>query len=613
MSSEAAAAQPPNDPVSVKEQQDAMNANGSIAPDPNSEAVQYAMKLQAKYAEERDKRVADPKQRQYIDLESSDKYRHFSDDVWLTERSEKVLLEDGQRTKFLIIGGGFGGLLFGCRLIDQGVNASDIKMVEVGGGLGGTWYWNRYPGLMCDVESYVYLPVLEEMGYMPKHKYSYGFEIREYLESLAKKYGLADQAQYRTKVNSMDWDDNTKEWIVNMTKARKEGGSITLSVRSQFVMLGTGVLLHPKLPTIPGIEDFKGHSFHTSRWDYKFTGGTPENPELVNLKDKRVGIIGTGATAIQVVPHLAKYAKELVVFQRTPSQVDTRGQRETDPEWWNKEIRGRKGWQKERIANFNAQINDSLSPDDVNMVDDGWTTMRSYRALIGGPGELKMEDIPAYVADLHAKDMPRSERVRARVTEIVKDKETAQSLQSWFPSWCKRPCFHDDYLPTFNNPHVKLVDTDGKGIEALTENGPVVEGKEYPLDVLIWSTGFRAPGGVSPGKMADMAVNGRNGRLLDDKFTKDLGTLHGVVSRDFPNFFMTGPWVSGSISLRAGLTFCSKRQPQPTSHLFWKPSRPTLHISLLQQRNMPTQRSRVRDIVLSRRRQRSRHGACKLR
>ena len=403
-------------------------------------------------------------------------------------------------------------------------------------------YWNRYPGLMCDVESYVYLPMLEEMGFMPKHKYSYGPEIRTYVNNLADKYGVSDNAMYRTKVSSLEWDEATKEWTVKMTKERKGASNLDITVRSQFVMAASGLLLHPKLPNIPGIENFKGHSFHTSRWDYSYTGGSPEDPDLVNLKDKRVGIMGTGATAIQAVPHLAKWAKELIVFQRTPSQVDIRGQQKTDPEWWQKEIQGRKGWQRERINNFNGHLTAALPPDAPNMVDDEWSKMKAYPALIGRPGIVKMEEIPGYVAELHARDIPRSERVRARCDEIVNDKETAERLKSWFPSWCKRPTFHDDYLQVFNQPNVKLVDTAGQGVASLTENGPVFEGKEYPVDLLIWSTGFRAPATGSPAFGAGMTVTGRKGLSMDDKWKEDVGTLHGVVSRDFPNLFWPGPW-----------------------------------------------------------------------
>lgn len=405
---------------------------------------------------------------------------------------------------------------------------------------------------MCDVESYIYLPMLKEMGYMPKHKYSYGPEIREYVNSLADIYGISDTAMYRTKVDSLEWDEARKEWIVKMVKDRKADGNLNLTVHSQFVMVASGLLLHPKLPNVPGIKTFKGHSFHTSRWDYAYTGGDPENPEMVNLKDKRVGIIGTGATAVQVVPHLAKWAKELVVLQRTPSQVDVRGQRETDPRWW-KEIQNRKGWQRERSDNFNGCLTAVLPPDAPNLVDDEWSKMKAYSALIGTPGIKKIEDIPGCVAELHTRDIPRSERIRARCDEIVSDKDTAQKLKSWFPSWCKRPTFHDDYLQVFDQSNVKLVDTNGKGVESLTENGIVFEGKESPLDLLIWSTGFRAPATGSPAFGAGMTVTGRKGLSMDEKWKTDIGTLHGVVSHNFPNLFWPGPWQASASANFSGV------------------------------------------------------------
>jgi cation diffusion facilitator CzcD-associated flavoprotein CzcO len=395
---------------------------------------------------------------------------------------------------------------------------------------------------MCDVESYIYLPLLEEMGYMPKHKYSYGQEILAYINAVAEKYGVADKAMFRTKVDLLEWDETAKDWIVSMTKYRKNGGSLKISTRSQFVMIAAGVLVYPHLPDIPGIEEFKGHNFHTARWDYDCTGGTPEAPEMVGLKDKRVGVIGTGATAVQLVPHLAKWAKELIVFQRTASQVDSRGQRETDIEWWQKEVQGRKGWQKDRSKNFNGHLTSALPPDSLNMVEDEWSKMRAYCALIGKPGILRVEDIPAHVAEMHTRDLPRSERIRARTDEIVIEKKTADDLKSWYPSWCKRPTFHDDYLPTYNQPHVKLVNTKGKGIESLTSEGVCFDGQEYPLDVLIWSTGFRAPVLGDPSATAGMTVMGRGGLHLSEKWKNDLGTLHGVVSRDFPNLFWPGPW-----------------------------------------------------------------------
>ena len=399
---------------------------------------------------------------------------------------------------------------------------------------------------MCDIESYLYMPLLEEMEYMPKHKYAYGTELREYAESIAEKYELRNKTTFRTEVNDLTWDDNDKEWVVKMTRARTGQKDSNLTVRARFVISTSGLLNSPKVPVSLGIEKFQNQSFHTSRWDYAYTGGSPTDPSLTNLKDQRVGIIGTGATAIQAVPHLAKWAKELYVFQRTPSAIDERGQRPTDAQWWDREIRGKKGWQRKRNENFIAFICNASPPPPVDMVADGWTKMPSFSGLIGGPAKVSMESIPAHVGSLHSLDFPRQERIRRRVEEIVKDKTTAEKLKAWYPGWCKRPCFHDDYLPTFNLPNVTLVDTDGKGVDCITENAVVVGGTEYKIDLLIFGTGFRSPGVGSPAYSAGMSVTGRNGLSLDKKWTDGVATLHGIISREFPNLFWPGPLQAGA-------------------------------------------------------------------
>jgi cation diffusion facilitator CzcD-associated flavoprotein CzcO len=382
---------------------------------------------------------------------------------------------------------------------------------------------------------------------MPKHKYAYGPELREYAESIADKFELRDKTMFQAEVKDLTWDDNEKEWVVKMAKKPTGQENPYLIVRASFVIAASGLLNCPQLPGIPGLEKFQGHSFHTSRWDYSFTGGSPTDPSLTNLKDKKVGIIGTGATAIQAVPHLGKWAKELFVFQRTPSSVDERKNRPTDAEWWAREIEGKKGWQRKRNENFNAFICNASPPPPTDMVADAWTEMPSFSGLIGGPAKVSMESIPAHVGTLHALDFPRQERVRRRVEQIVKDKTVADKLKAWYPGWCKRPCFHDDYLPTFNLPNVTLVDTDGKGVDSITENAVVVGDTEYKLDLLIFSTGFRSPGaGGSPGFRAGISISGRDGQSLDQKFAKGVATLHGAMSRGFPNLFWPGPLQAGA-------------------------------------------------------------------
>ncbi|OAL32675.1 hypothetical protein AYO20_07833 [Fonsecaea nubica] len=505
--------------------------------------IREGVKIQKKYDEERQKRLRPDGDAQYVDLALSEEFKHYREDPWIDERSEKVTVNDGEHVKYLILGAGIGGLLFAVKLIKAGISASEIRLVDAAGGVGGTWYYNRYPGLMCDIESYCYLPLLEEMDYVPEHKYAYGHEIRKYLNAVADKYRLSDTAMFRAKINTLVWEESSCQWKVGMTKEHKSGSQLKIDVTAEFVVAASGLILHPKLPAVSGIENFKGASFHTSRWNYALTGGSEGNPVLDRLAGKRVGIIGTGATAVQAIPQLAKYAGHLTVFQRTPSSVDIRGQRATDKDRWTSTVASHPGWWRERNLNLAAHMSGALRPDDRDLVNDQSTSCLSYRGAIGGPDlPSSVEEIPAFVARLHAVDLPRAERIRQRVDEVVKDTRTAQALKHWYTTWCKRPTFHDDYLPCFNLPNVELVDTSGKGVDRLTATGAVVDDKEYPLDILIFSTGFRAPGIGSPASRAGMKITGRNGKNMDAKWEEAVATLHGTMTHDFPNFFMPGPF-----------------------------------------------------------------------
>ncbi|KAJ7573423.1 flavin-binding monooxygenase-like family protein [Mycena floridula] len=503
--------------------------------------------LQVKYAEERDKRTRADGSAQFADLSKTPEFAYLADDPWVDHAAfnkQTPVMNDGDRVKFLVLGAGLGGLLFAVRLIQAGFKADEIRLVDIAGGFGGTWYWNRYPGLMCDTEAYIYLPLLEETGYIPKHKYSYGPEIRAHANRIAEKWGLTGKAMFRTTMKTAEWDEAGKQWKVTMEETRgPDESNRPITIYTQFILAATGVLNFPHIPRLPGLHEFKGHHFHTSRWDYGYTGGEPgEKCELEKLKDKRVALLGTGATAVQAVPQLAEWAKELIVFQRTPSSVDFRGQRLTDTTKWKEEVAFTEGWQRERMVNFDSYV--SGAPTGNDLVADGWTKSGTYYALIGSPsrGIVPLEQIADDVANFHLIDVERTNRVRARVDELVQDKTTAESLKAWYPTWCKRPTFHDDYLPSFNHPNVQLVDTDGKGVERLTEHGLVVNGQEYPIDLLILSTGYRGPGegDGSPAYRANIVVTGRNGKSMADKWDQSIATLHGVVSHDFPNFFYPG-------------------------------------------------------------------------
>jgi cation diffusion facilitator CzcD-associated flavoprotein CzcO len=386
------------------------------------------------------------------------------------------------------------------------------------------------------------MPLLEETGYMPKHKYSYGPELRAHAERIAEHWGLRERTIFRQQVTKMAWNTDQKEWVVK-TEFVGDRRDLDLTLQIKYAILGGGQMTHPKVPDVEGLGKFQGHMFHTSRWDYAYTGGSTAEArsDMPHLKDKTVGIIGTGATAVQTVPELAKWAKQLYVIQRTPSSVDERNQRETDPEEW-RSMTAQQGWWQSRNVNFSTHLHQKRPAPEANLVNDGWVVGNpSYCTAWGYDNALTAEQVPAYVQKLHAEDVPRAERIRKRVDETVKNKETAQSLKHWYPSWCKRPCFHDDYLPAFNQPNVTLVDTDGHGIDRFTEGGIVANGKEYALDLLILSTGYRVTfPGLSPAARYSISITGKDGRDMAGAFVEEIATLHGLVSRNFPNLFFSG-------------------------------------------------------------------------
>jgi len=401
---------------------------------------------------------------------------------------------------------------------------------------------------MCDVESYIYMPLLEETGYIPTMKYTSSQELREHAERIAKVYGLDKVTWFRQRVQDFAWEEETKEWITTLVPQLSDGKEgEPVKVRSRFTMLATGITMIPRVPLIPGIDKFKGSIFHAARWDYNITGGSHDNPEMDKLKDKRVGIIGTGASAIQIVPALVPWAKELSVFQRTPSAVDVRGNKPTDMAAAQK-LFSKPGWQEDRSDNWHKFVFDYPDKPDVNLVDDGWTQFRAFSALAGGPkSEYQTpQDMQKLVERLHELDYPRQEGIRQRVDSVVADPTTADSLKPWYPGWCKRACFHDQYLQSFNEPNVKLVDTNGLGVSKITEHGIVVGDQEHKVDVLILSTGYKSPVLYSPPGRVGLDVKGRHGVSLDKKWTDGVTTLHGMMSHDFPNFFWPGLNQAGS-------------------------------------------------------------------
>ena len=478
--------------------------------------------LKAKYLEERDKRLRPDGNEQYVEVKAD--FSKYVDDPYVEPGFTRDPVND--EVEVVIVGGGFGGLLIGARLKEAGFN--DVRLIEKAGDVGGTWYWNRYPGAMCDVESYVYLPLLEETGYMPKHKYSFAPEIFEHSKAIARRFGLYDNALFQTSITEMRWDEEAQRWII-----KTDRGDV---IRATYVAMANGPLNRPKLPGIPGINDYKGYTFHTSRWDYDYTGGDSTGG-LHKLADKRVGIIGTGATAVQCVPHLGESAKELYVFQRTPSSVDVRNNAETDPAW---AASLEPGWQQRRMENFNILV--SGGDQDEDLVKDGWTDIFRNVTPIAtkkAARQLGRRLTPEERAELlELADFKKMEQVRARVDEIVKDPATAEKLKPWYRQFCKRPCFHDEYLPTYNRPNVHLVDTGGQGVQQITEKGVVVDGKEYELDCIVFATGFEV--GTTYTRRAGYDIVGKGGKTLSHKWSEGLRTLHGLQTNGFPNCFFLG-------------------------------------------------------------------------
>ena len=504
--------------------------------------------LREKYREERDKRVRADGNDQYIEVTGD--FSHYVDDPYV----EPGFVRDPvlEEVEVVVIGGGFGGMLAAARLKDAGIH--DVRIIEKGGGFGGTWYWNRYPGASCDIESYVYFPMLEKTGFVPRQKYTNAPETLEYCEVLAERFDLHDNALMQTEVISTEWDEDARRWLV--TTNRQD------CLKARFVVHSNGPLNRPKLPAIKGISSYKGHTFHTSRWDYAYTGGDSHG-NLDNLSDKRVAIIGTGATAVQCIPHLGAGAKELFVFQRTPSSIDVRNNQATDPDWISTQ---QPGWQDERRTNFESLM--TGVPVKEDLVSDGWT--EAFRLLFGNlrekapskwrfaawslggllSKEFYQKGIKQYLTDkatahmdltrqMELADFAKMEKIRSRADSIVEDQETAEALKPYYRQFCKRPCFHDEYLPTYNRPNVHLIDTDGRGVDEFTEKGVMFDGKEYEVDCIIFATGFEV--GTDYSRRAGYSIIGVNGMSVSEKWSNGLSTYHGMHSRGFPNCFFFGP------------------------------------------------------------------------
>jgi cation diffusion facilitator CzcD-associated flavoprotein CzcO len=469
--------------------------------------------VHAKYLAERDRRLV-PGRTDILDLTSDARLARFRDDPFTPVTPRDPVTDD---VDVVIVGGGIAGLVVGARLREAGIDR--IRIIDQAGGVGGTWYWNRYPGVMCDVESYMYLPMLEELDYVPRDRYASGEEIRHHLEAIADRYDLTADALFHTGVTRAEWDDAARRWRIRTDR----GDDFT----TQFHVLAVGVLNLMKLPAIAGMQDFRGHAFHTARWDYAYTGGGPDEP-LTGLADKVVGLVGTGASGIQCLPPLAAAAEHVYVFQRTPSAIGVRDNRPTDPAFAEQR---RPGWQRARMDNFQAVM--LGKPVDVDLVDDGWT--RHYAAVYNPPKRKGMS-YEEYIRRWEEVDFRIMEAHRTRIDEVVEDPISGAVLKPYYRYLCKRPCFHDEYLGAFNEPNVTLIDCPA-GFDRVTERGPVVAAQEYEVDCLVYGTGFE--GERTPlARRAGHDIVGRGGTTLAEKWSQGVSSLFGMMTRGFPNLFI---------------------------------------------------------------------------
>lgn len=499
--------------------------------------------LRNKYRKERDRRLRPEGNQQYLEV-AGDYADYFETDPYSPAVARDPISEE---VDVVVLGGGFSGLLAAARLRKAGVE--NFRMIEMGGDFGGTWYWNRYPGIQCDVEAYSYLPLLDELNYIPEVRYSFGPEIYRHCRRIGEHFGLYERALFNTIVRSLRWDGAIKRWRIGAGRGD--------DIRARMVVMASGPLNRPKLPGIPGINSFQGKSFHTSRWDYDYTGGDSTGG-LVKLSDKRVAIIGTGSTAVQCVPHLASHAQHLYVLQRTPSYVDARRNRPTDSEW-AKSLKP--GWQVERRRNFDAGSFGSFAAPEDDIICDGWSeiarNLAARRIAMGNP-ELTQEQI----AELReVEDYRAMERLRRRIDSIVTEPRTAELLKPWYRFMCKRPCFNDDYLPSFNRSNVTLIDVSAsRGVERITPQGLVAGGVEYEVDCIVYASGFEVTTDSKRRYGIDV-IEGRDGLSLYDHWANGFRTLHGMMSNRFPNMFFTG---FTQLGLSANITAMYEQQ---TSHI----------------------------------------------
>ena len=428
-------------------------------------------RLRQKYMEERNKRLRADGNDQYIQVK--DQLAHYLDDPYtpVSPREPKT-----DHVTFAFIGGGFAGLATAARLSEAGIG--DVRIIEKGGDFGGTWYWNRYPGAQCDTASLVYMPLLEETGHMPSEKYAHAPEILEHCHRIGKQYGLYDNALFHTEVG----EPRMGRGKIALAHSHQPRRCVYRAVRRH----GHRAAARPETAGHTGHRTVQGafvpHQpvglrLHRRR---SLGGADGQAGGQAGRHHRDGGDLGAVRAASGARRQRALRVPAHAVIGRCPRQRADR------PEWFSSIATP--GWQQRWLENFTA--NQAGGNAEEDLVQDGWTDLsRRIRARIM---QLPREQrIPKnMLAAFEDSDFEKMEEIRGRVDAIVGDRETAAKLKAWYRQLCKRPCFHDEYLQAFNTPGTHLIDTDGKGVERITETGVVVAGKEYPLDCIIYASGF---------------------------------------------------------------------------------------------------------------------------
>jgi cyclohexanone monooxygenase len=426
----------------------------------------------------------------------------------------------------VVVGAGFAGMYMLHRLRGLGFTA---RVFEAGGGVGGTWYWNRYPGARCDVESMQYsFSFSEELDqeWSWSEKYSPQPEILAYANHIADRFDLRRDIVFDTRVTRAAFDEKAKRWEIETDRGDK--------VTAQFCIMAVGCLSSPNRPRFEGIDDFKGPIYHTGEWPH----------EGVDFTGLRVGVIGTGSSAIQSIPIIAKQASELTVFQRTATWSVPAWNEALTPEYLKAAKADYPALRAKARARptgfyfpFNMKPALEASPEErEKLYEEAWE--RGGLPFLGAFGDLLFEkEANDTIADF----------ARKKIKGIVKDPATAELLCPENVFGCKRLCVDTGYFETYNLPHVKLVDVSKKPIERFTAGGIVVDGQEYPVDAIVSATGFAA----MTGSFDKIAITGHNGLALSEKWRAGPRTYLGLASAGFPNLFMiTGP---GSPSVLASM------------------------------------------------------------